>query len=390
MISFDPSKVSFSIVRLKSVTTALGGSMTILNEALSTPDKEVMSRVVLPMAIARDFIVRHNKLTRYLKPVYVGVAWYDNMVVALERHPLSTFGELETESVDGTMRTWEPEMVDHFKWIANAMKVSTIDWYFDGRYIYTFNQQCLEETLAQSDYLTENGNFRKVPAQTFDLHELHTKKSLNIEERSCLGFVGQTGAYTISPPIWKNLDDVGSTQLTRANSSGMVDDDSGLAIAKFDTIDEVLSVNLNFSLKAASEVGKIFGYEAVEPLQLSRLMIELCTVNLPNVKNEIKASYCTGMKFTHAIAWLLGLQTRADTLDTMIMVRSLLKYLTKRGIFRSNIFDQHQIFHDDQSINDVMLADTAAAGIEETLGKTLRGVLAAQNKPHIKLKAVTT
>jgi hypothetical protein len=278
-------------------------------------------------------------------------------------------------------------MVGHFRQISAAIDHSNNTWYFDGRYVYAFAQRCVEETLAQGQLLSDDGSFRKVPTQTFDLNTLHSKNVLNIAERSCLGFVSKRGDYIVSPPIWKNLDDVGATQLTKANSSGMIDDDTGLAIGKFDTINDTLSVNLNFALKAAGEVGKVFGYEAVEPLQLSRLMIELCTVNLPNVPKEIKSSYCTGMKFTHAIAWLLGLQRRADTLETMIMVRGLLKYLTKRGIFRSNLFTAGKVFHEGMSVDDVKAIDVVAEGINETLGQTLRGVIeATKKKPHITIK----
>lgn len=388
MITFDATKVTFSIVQLKSITTALGGSMSVIDERVSTPAKEVMKRISVPLAIARDFAVRHKKITKYLKPVLVGVAYYDDMVIALERHPLSTFGELETESVDGTMRRWEPDMVGHFRQISAAIEHSNNNWYFDGRYVYAFAQRCVEETLEQGQRLSDDGMFRKVPTQTFDLNTLHSNTVLNIAERSCLGFVSTRGDYVVSPPIWKNLDDVGATQLTKANSSGMVDDDTGMAIGKFDTINDTLSVNLNFALKAASEVGKVFGYEAVEPLQLSRLMIELCTVNLPNVPKEVKSSYCTGMKFTHAIAWLLGLQRRTDNLETMIMVRGLLKYLTKRGIFRANMFDGSKVFHAGMTATDVKLIDVEAEGLHETLGQTLRGVIEASKKPHIKPKSI--
>lgn len=388
MIAFDTALVTFDIVRLKTITTALGGSMSVIDEATSTDKKEVLKRIELPLAVARDFIQRHGKITRYLKPVYIGIARYGNLVISLERHPLSTFGELESESVDGTMRRWEPDMVTHFEQISKAIELSANKWYFDGRYAYAFAQECLTETLNQGQKLTDDGQFRKIPTQTFDLNIMFSKNSLNISERSCLGFVSSRGAFGISPPIWKNLDDVGATQLTRANSSGMVDDDSGLAIGKFDTINDTTSVNLNFALKAANEVGKVFGYEAVEPLQLSRLMIELCTVNLPNLPKEIKASYCVGMKFTHAIAWLMGLLRRSDTLETVIMVRSLLKYLTKRGIFRTNMFNSTAVFRAGKTVQDVTVIDVEAVGLEETLGQTLRGVIeATKKKPHVVLKA---
>jgi hypothetical protein len=144
---------------------------------------------------------------------------------------------------------------------------------------------------------------------------------------------------------------------------------------------------LNFALKAGQDIGQTFGYDYVEPLQLSRLMIELCTVNLPTVPKEIKASYPIGIQFTHTIAWLLGLLRRADTLETTIMVRGLLKYLTKRGIFRSNMFTKSKIFQDGRSVADVQLVDVDTWVEDES---TVGAIVAAfrAKKPHIVLKAV--
>jgi hypothetical protein len=94
------------------------------------------------------------------------------------------------------------------------------------------------------------------------------------------------------------------------------------------------------------------------------------------------------MKFTHAIAWLMGLLRRSDTLETIIMVRSLLKYLTKRGIFRTNMFNSTAVFRAGKTVQDVAAIDVEAVGLEETLGQTLRGVIeATKKKPHIVLKA---
>jgi hypothetical protein len=211
--------------------------------------------------------------------------------------------------------------------------------------------------------------------------ELGNKNKLVLEERSSLAFVSNAGDIVVSPPIWKKLEDVGGTQLVKA---GVVSED-GAVMGNFDSIDDNLGVNLSFALKAGQEIGQAFGYEHVEPLQLSKLMIELSTVNLPNVSNEIKASYAIDMKFTHAIAWLLGMLRRADTLKTTLIVRSLLKYLTKRGMFRNNMFNAAKIFKSGKTVDDVKAVSAEDLSKHEPLQLSLEAILKHAQAHPIKI-----
>lgn len=365
MIRFDASKLSVEIVQLKAVTTSLGGSISIIDPTRSTEAKEVCKRVEVPMAIARAFIMKTKKVTKYLKPVYTAIVRYGDLVITMERHPLAGLGKLEDEGVFG-MRRWEPDCQRN---IENILKPlvgrGDHEWYFDGRYVYTFDQNDLDVTVRNGEYLTRDGRFRKVASMTVDTQELSNRDKLAPVERSCMAFVASNGVSAISPPIWKNLSDVGTTQLKRVSAAEDDEDETDddlvgdlperktSSLHNFDRIDEQLSVNLNFALKAGNEIGKTFGYEYVEPLQLPRLMIELHTVNLPNVPKEVKATYGVGLQFTHSLAWLLGLSRKANTLETYIMMRSLMKYLTKKGIFRNNVFDASNVFLNGKTVADV-------------------------------------
>jgi hypothetical protein len=231
--------------------------------------------------------------------------------------------------------------------------------------MFSVVNDCIDTMILNGDHLTASGAFRKVVAQTVDLQCLHTKKDLSVEDRGCLAFVSSYGDTSVSPPIWKNLEKVGSKQMSVMAS--MEDDDADRATTitsyekfPFDSIDNNMSVNLNFALRAGIEIGKLFGYEHVEPLQLARLMIELHTVNLPNIDKSIKATYDIGMKFSHALAWLLGLSRHVNTLDTYLVMRSLLTYLTRKGIFRQDTFHSECVFKDNNTVADIPLADLAS------------------------------
>lgn len=363
MIKYDHSKLSVEIVRLKSVTTAMGGSISIIDETRSGEKKEVMTRIIVPMSVARSFIMASRKITKYLKPIYVAVIRYQNNVVALEGHPLGGFGLLESEQLDGTMKRWEPTSqynIDHS--LRDKTSVGGYEWYFDGRYVYTFpNSQTEAEAVRNGDHLSADGKFRKVNVEAIDLQTIGNRnETVTLAPRTCLAFLTSNGAHAISPPIWKDLSDVGMTQFkkeAKASEDAPLVEDKNAMRHNFDRIDESMSVNLNFILHAGREIGTTFGYEYVEPLQLPRLMVELHTVNLPTIPHQIKSTYDSGIKFSHAVAWLLGLTRRANTLETHIMMRSLMKYLTKRGLFRNNVFNAEQVFKDAKTITDVPKKD---------------------------------
>jgi hypothetical protein len=362
MIKFDPALLTIDVVQLKSVTTALGGSITVVDEVKSTPGKEVTRRMKVPMAVTRHFLQHTHKRTKYLKPVYTALVKYGTLVVGMESHPLSSMGELISDGVFGPTR-WIPKCEANIKDVIKPLiEQSDRDWFFDGRYAYSFDGGSTNEAVRNGEHLTQDGSFRKVIANTLDLQNLSGVKQVKADERSCLAFVTAQGAGVISPPIWKNLSEVGATQMSKAGATpdedGEDDDDESSDVPNnikysFDKIDETLSVNLNFALKAGKEIGGTFGYDRVEALRLPQLMVELCTVNLPNIPASVKATYCIGLKFTHTICWLLGMSRSAHTLENYMVVRSLMKHLTKKGIFRKNVFSAERIFKGAQTVDNV-------------------------------------
>lgn len=367
MIKFDPSALTVKFVQLKTITTALGGSFT---HVISEPgaSKEVVERMVLPMSVARSFIKTCKGVTRHIKPLLVAVAMYEGRVVCLERHPLGYMGLLEDEGFDGKPRQWVPKCQANIVSHLNPLAYLGGEWYVDGRYVYQFSTNTLEQAALSGTPLTRDGRFRKVIARTIDLFSLDNVSDLEVADRSCLSFTTTSGIVAMSPPIWKDLANVGISSLGASSTEDdeEEDDDDGQddivrtqTRFTFDEIDNDLAVNLNFALKAGAQIGAMFGYEHVEPLQLPRLMIELHTVNLPTVSKQVKSTYDVNLNFTHALAWLLGMSRGTNTLDGYITMRSLMKYLTTKGIFRKSLFDANKVFQDQKTVEDVPLIPLA-------------------------------
>ena len=352
MIPFDPAKIEYDFVKIKNVTTAIGGSVSILDEDASTDDKEVFRRVAVPMPVARDFMVV-NRTGKFLRPVEACLMRYDGRVVCIEKHPLGAMGDRYSESVDGTIRRWTPSCQRNMEeFVLPITNRPERTWNFDGRFVYAFPSPNTSVCIRNADFLSSDSSFRKVTCTAIDLQNCSRSDKIQPKDRCCLAFITNAPdgslTYGVTPPIWKDLESLGGRQL---QMSGLEKKHS----YQFDAIDMYLGVNLNFALKAGQEIGKAFGYKYIQPLQLPKMMIELRTVNLPNVPKDVKQSCEIGLSFTHAVAWLIGLQQKAETLETYMIVRSLLKYLTTKGIFRRNIMEREVVYRQDKTAADIQL-----------------------------------
>lgn len=348
MIPFKSKKLSLSYVKLKTVTTALGGSISVVDEKKSKESgKEVLTKVKVPMAVARSFIKQHQ-ISKYLNPVLVALTMYDGYVVAMERYT-------RTDDVDNEA-DWIPKSEQTVKAVAHMTQFGK--WFTDGTFIYQFNDKA-------STVLSKDGKFQAVSVDAIKMANICSE--VDVQERSCLKFTASNNVIAISPPIWKDMTMIGTRQLDCLEMDLNEDDLAEIEKKKnreyqFDLVDQHLIVNLGFALKAGSQVGDVFGYDAIEPLALDELMIQLRTVNLPKMPVEVKRTFNIGLTFTHALTWLLGLMTKTnENLETYKVIRSLLKYLTTKGVYRSTALEKSAIYCTGKGYEDVPLLTTEAA-----------------------------
>lgn len=361
MIPFDSKLITTKHVYLKACTSALGGSISIVDDQRSTSEKEVYKKISMPLAVARKFNKLHG-MSRYLKPVLCSVAFYDGHAISLERHPLGNNGKEESEGLFG-MKKWYSETEKSVK-DELLPAVKTGQWFTDGVFVYNFSR-ANEETITN---MSADGKFKSIPVDAIKFADLSNPESaLCTHQRTCLDFTAADGTRATSPPIWKQLRTVGDRQIDKH------EDEKEEDVYQFDRIDEFLAVNLGFALKAAKELSDVFGYDAMEPLRLDELMIQLRTVNLPRTSKHVKRTYDTGMRFTHAVAWLVGLNANVDTLDSYKVLRSLLKYLTTKGVFHKSALTERAVYHDGANESSIPLLSIEAAFTAST---TLPGAVA--------------
>ena len=350
MIKFEIDKLDIRHMYVKQVSSALGGMLTVLDEKKTKKNKgkETYSKIVIPHQLARAFKKAHT-VTKYIKPVLCAVTFYEGHVVALERHPLGNLGKAKTEGLFGEVE-WISESENNLdKYLVPLDR--TMDLFIDGTYLFSVN----ETNVLTGTPLSRDGRFKAVEMDAIKLQNLSLREKLMPELRTALAFTPKGKKPFLTPPIWKTLGNVGNQQFKRMDVED-VEENTVISTDtfQFDQIDEHLSVNLGFALKAGRELSEVFGYDVIEPLGLDDLMIQMRTINLPNIANEVKQTYDTGFPFTHAVAWLIGLVNRTQTLDSFITLRSLMKHLTTKGVYRKGAFDSTAIFK-DPAVTDVPL-----------------------------------
>lgn len=323
LIQFDPKKVRFQKVKIKRVSTALGGSISLLDEEhLQKTGKERFHTYDIPLSLARMFIVKH-KISNFIVPHEGCVMWYDNQIVSVEKSQLNQ--RLVKTGIDNAYVEWTSTIEKHFNSIQHLFVND--EWYFDGLYVYQFSSKDLFKEISKGIPLDLTGKFRGVPVRS--VHLTHLNLDLpKVEERFCISFFINKDTYSISPPIWKTLN----TNALLVNDTDDRTEKTSL-ISSFHEIDNRISVNVNFALKAAKDIAEQFGYQYIQPLQLPELMLSLNTINLPSLPKEVKSTTAIGIEFTHCLAWLLGLLTKCQSLQQFLVVRQLIKYLLTKGYF---------------------------------------------------------
>lgn len=367
MIPFKIEKMKIKHMFIKQVSSALGGMITVLDEKKSKKaGREIFVKIKIPHQLARHFKKTYTT-TKFLKPVLSAVTFYRDHVVAIERHPLGNLGKLKTTGVMGNEVEWFSDSELHLDKVIMPLAL-TNDYFIDGTFLYTVKAA----DVKAAENLSCDGRFKAVKVKALKLMNLPHKEKLHAEERTSLAFTPTGGNTFMTPPIWKTLANVGVSQFNNKKKAESEEDDDNVtyhgtqvASYKFDEIDQHLSVNLGFVLKAGRELSDLFGYDVIEPLGLDDLMIKMRTVNLPNIANEVKQTYDTGFPFTHAVAWLIGLTNRTKTLDSFITLRTLLKHLTTKGVYRKGAFDSSAIFKDPNIVEVPLLTIEQASKIEK-------------------------
>lgn len=353
-VQFNPDHLTLVPVMVKSVSTALGGSIRVVDDEDAEDFDPKGIKIDMPFHLARRFrgIAGGSK---FIVPNKAEIIMYGDQPICFERFPYAMY---VTESVRATL---EEDLAKWVSWSQRLMREVVVPyvnetsnqfmWCIDGYYIYALPKN-KDDWFRTSKSLTSNGNYRALRVKAFKVADFSVGKITKIEsaksflvDKDCLVYRAPTGEVFITPPIWNYLGAVGSRKLASGDDEAAGgSNEVGVDNTLFDHVDNDLSVNISFALDVAGRVAKRFGFEAVEPLQLPEMMVAYTTVNLKKLPQSVKQTGYCGIQFTHTLAWLFGLFRDTDNFSDMLEFRAILKYLTTKGLQHSNIIRPESVF----------------------------------------------
>jgi len=310
LIKFEKDKLEYRKVKLKSINASNG--YVVLEDG---------KRLECTSSLVSTIYKNIYGMTSFTIPAEFCLMMYEGLVVSLEK---AAINERYVITSNGDMVEWQPLMISRVDNVLAKCRVE-YEYYFDGSYIYTFGDS-IPYKLRFGRKMTDDGKFVSVDVSASNLSNVLS--DINpFGRRNCLGYIASNGSYAVTSPLWATLVNIGENNMKKATmeiKGGMT---------QFDKVDRNMIVSLQFAIYSGKMLSKVFGYHALDFLQLPKLMIQLNTVNLPNVPVDIRNTFDIGIPFTQCMAHLLGLLRKCETLEEVCMMNKVIKYLSTKGIY---------------------------------------------------------
>jgi hypothetical protein len=310
LIKFEKDKLEYRKVKLKSINASNG--YVVLDNG---------KRLECTSSLVSTIYKNIYGMTSFTIPAEFCLMMYEGLVVSLEK---AAINERYVITSNGDMVEWQPLMISRVDNVLAKCRVE-YEYYFDGSYIYTFGDS-IPYKLRFGRKMTDDGKFVSVDVSASNLSNVLS--DINpFGRRNCLGYIASNGSYAVTSPLWATLVNIGENNMKKATmeiKGGMT---------QFDKVDRNMIVSLQFAIYSGKMLSKVFGYHSLDFLQLPKLMIQLNTVNLPNVPVDIRNTFDIGIPFTQCMAHLLGLLRKCETLEEVCMMNKVIKYLSTKGIY---------------------------------------------------------
>lgn len=310
LIKFEKDKLEYRKVKLKSINASNG--YVVLDDG---------KRLECTSSLVSTIYKNIYGMTSFTIPAEFCLMMYEGLVVSLEK---AAINERYVITSNGDMVEWQPLMISRVDNVLAKCRVE-YEYYFDGSYIYTFGDS-IPYKLRFGRKMTDDGKFVSVDVSASNLSNVLS--DINpFGRRNCLGYIASNGSYAVTSPLWATLVNIGENNMKKATmeiKGGMT---------QFDKVDRNMIVSLQFAIYSGKMLSKVFGYHSLDFLQLPKLMIQLNTVNLPNVPVDIRNTFDIGIPFTQCMAHLLGLLRKCETLEEVCMMNKVIKYLSTKGIY---------------------------------------------------------
>lgn len=193
------------------------------------------------------------------------------------------------------------------------------DAYFDGQYIYTL--------VSDPEVIEHNYGVLKVD-YCYDM--FHCNDMLwACKPRACFAYQAYPDQWVVTSPVT-----TAAGKMVQLFQDDVINSNTAVYTA-ITAVDKYRFVNLRFVNYAAWRLSNVFDFETIEPLGLPMLMIEHGTFNLGDITQAVQVVCPAPLSFSQALAWLIGLYSRVESIEQFISLKETIKMLMTKGCTRS-------------------------------------------------------
>lgn len=306
MFKFDKSKFSIEYVGLKSLSKAtIDPTITFIDS------KGIQHKLSIPTSVARIARNRLHGVSRFTTAYPACVMMVDGKVTSLD----------VAVAKDYKMFIEFGEWISVLETREEVVRAFTDDMLWDGQYVYS-----------------EVGEVAQTGDTNFGTQELRAFNMYKLGEPDCPTF-RQLAALCFMNPLTKKWVKTGPVTRHSSNMLQITGDVDTIdrhdtfmdADCPIEEMDRKVFVNMRFVNYSARVLARQFGYDTIEPLGLPLLMIEHRTFNLGSLEIPVQVTSPAPMSFSNALAWVVGLIMRVNTIDDLITVKQTMKMLLTKG-----------------------------------------------------------
>lgn len=341
MIRFDASKLHCSYVTISKITSnyvyVVADQHGHVFRHNDTTDGVHFDRKVKKLRIsshvAADFFTTY-KMREFKHPRYCSLNFYGDDLVSIELQKYNT--ELnQFENRD----TWTSVF---------SSLIPRIESRLEGEEVYLLGTKVawLDAVADRGIKLGEHGFFA-TPAKFISLSSVGIKDAFDKDNDDAHHIF-----VRMSPVILYFFDEIPLDGVPVKNyrfamspvlSRGSVAQDKGrggsLNVEDFNKYD-ASCMNLNFIVKATGVIGTLFGYKAIDFLNIPRIITSLETVSIKNIHRSVRARTSCGIKFYTAFSWVMGYFYRETDFRRSNALASLIVYIAKKGVASKSLTNE--------------------------------------------------
>lgn len=367
MIKFDVEKLRSVYVYINRVTDNFVFVTSHRNGQEYTPKGSIPDRyndrAVNKIRIEKDIATKYrsiNKTVIFDTPRLASLNYYDGNIVGIELQPYS----LRAAGLFQKAENWKSAFAHAAAELRNLIDAGlVVNPQFNGDDIYWHEGSGLDRTefildkesgshfsIVATKFLQIDrlgvGNFRKFnEAIAALLHEqsddsddsdiavsnlISERSKLKINDGICLRYSPCEGVVAHSPVIpW-------------SFTSGSRDHSSAAQLRGIykicDNVDPVY-LTLDFVHRAAEIISRIYGHEAVDNLEVPRILSEVGVVNFNMIEEASRKTYPVDLDVKSVMSWMLGLMYREADLSKLKQLSRVIKRAITTGIINTSSVD---------------------------------------------------